>query len=294
MRLCRLFSVVLAGAGLIGCRSGDDGSANARLKNGSASNGAVGSRAAVPWFPRTAPLILAPGHAPDRSLIALADSTELEPEGSLLDSNATFIRLDGGTAPGKVAITQSAEGCIEASIDPAPSFPWGVGFIGGSPLPLKVDSLRGMSKQDSSALTRVAFRLASTVPNGAGSRFAGLPFVLVDLWRTKLPDGTTALAVTVRRQLNQEDSPLEERTFIIAESDASVPDGFALMYSEKSSGAEETVESRELLAAVMFPPTSAVDFIIAHDFGDETSYSIVERVGKAHWVLRWASRHFSC
>jgi hypothetical protein len=296
MRLRRsTFVALVAFLSLTGCRSGDDRSANSRQKNGTARTGPAGSLAgSVPWFPRTAPLLLAPGRSPDWSLIALADTTELEPEGSLLDSNATFIRLDGGSAPGRVAITQSAEGCIEASLDPAPSTPWGVGFIGGAPTPLRVDSMRGMSRQDSSALTRVAYRLASTVPNGPGSRFTGLPFSVVELWRARLPDGATAVAATLRRQINQEDSPLEERTFIIAESDATAPDGYALMYSEQSSGAEETVESRELLAAVTFPPATAVDFIVSHDFGDQTAYSIVERVARAHWVMRWASRRFSC
>lgn len=288
-------AALAASVSLTGCRAGNDQSANARQKNGAALGGASGSSASsVRWFPRTAPLLLAPGRSPDRSLIALADTTELEPEGSLLDSSATFIRLDGGTAPGRVAITQSAEGCIEASIDPAPAMPWGVGFIGGSPAPLKVDSIAGMTRQDSSALTRVAYRLASTVPNGRGSRFTGLPFAIVQLWRARLPDGSTAVAATLRRQINQEDSPLEERTFIVAESDPTAPDGYALMYSEQSSGAEETVESRELLAAVIFPPATAVDFIVAHDFGDQTSYSIIERVARSRWVVRWASRRFSC
>jgi hypothetical protein len=287
-------AALAASVSLTGCRSTDDRSANSR-QNGAAANGAGGTAATlVPWFPRTAPLLLVPGRSPDRSLIALADTIEVEPESALLDSNATFIRLDGGSAPGRVAITQSAEGCIEASLDPAPSTPWGVGFIGGSPAPLKVDSMAEMTRQDSSALTRVAYRLASTVPNPPKSRFTGLPFAVVQLWRTRLPDGSTAVAATLRRQINQEDSPLEERTFIIAESDSTAPGGYALMYSEQSSGAEETVESRELLAAVTFLPSSAVELIVSHDFGDQTSYSIVERVARGRWVVRWASRRFSC
>jgi hypothetical protein len=296
MRLRRFTFVALAASlSLTGCRSGDDRSANSRRKNGSAPNGPAGpSTASVPWFSGTAPLLLAPGRSTDQSLIALADTMEIEPEGSLLDSNATFLRLDGTRAAGRVAITQSAEGCIEASIEPAPSTAWGVGFIGGAPTPLRVDSIRGMSRQDSSALTRIAYRLASTVPNGAGSRFTGLPFAIVELWRARLPDGSTAVAATLRRQINQEDSPLEERTFIVAESDSTAPDGYALMYSERSRGSEETVESRELLAAVTFSPATTVDFIVAHDFGDQTAYSIVERVARARWVMRWASRRFSC
>jgi hypothetical protein len=30
------------------------------------------------------------------------------------------------------------------------------------------------------------------------------------------------------------------------------------------------------------------------NFGDETSYSIVERVARGRWIVRWASGRFSC
>src|SRR5258708_37464819 len=113
------------------------------------------------------------------------------------------------------------------------------------------------------------------MPSVGKSRFTGLPFAVVQLWRARLPDGSTVMAATLRRQINQEDSPLEERTFIIAESDSTAPDGYAKVYSEQSSGEEETVESRELLAAVTFPPAAAIDLVVSHDFGDETSYSII-------------------
>ena len=116
---------------------------------------------------------------------------------------------------------------------------------------------------------------------------------MVDLWRVKLPDGNTAVVAALRRQINQEDSPLQERTFIIAETDSLESDGFSLAYAQRSSGPEETVESRELLAAVRFP-SSSVEFIVAHDFGDESSYGIVERAAPRKWNLRWMSRRFSC
>src|SRR5258708_3259237 len=184
----------------MGCRSGDDRSAKSR-RNGAVVSGTGVQAPPVPWFPRAAPLLLAPGRSPDRSLIALAGAMGAEPECSVLDSNAPFTPLDGGNAPGRGA---------------------------------------------------------------------------------------------VGRQVSAEDSPLEERTFIVAESDATATDGFAKVYFEQSSGAEETVESRELLAAVTFPPSTAVDLIVSHDFGDETSYSIVERVVRGRWLVRWASRRFSC
>jgi hypothetical protein len=281
----------IAIAVLGGCRSADKSSSPSRSGNGPGTTERTNT---VSWFRGAAPLLLAPGRTPDRSLIALADTDQVEPEGALLDSNATFVRLDGTLLKGRVAITQSAEGCTEAAIEPAPATQWGAGFIGGSPTPLRVDSLRGMSPQDSSSLARTATRLASTVPNGPGSRFGGLPFVIVDLWRAKLPDANTSIVATLRRQINQEDSPLQERTFVIAESDSLEPDGYSLVYSQRSSGAEETVESRELLAVVTFPQSSAVELVVAHDFGDETSYGIVERSAPRKWAVRWGSRRFSC
>jgi hypothetical protein len=277
-----------------GCRAGDKPSASTGGSNDGGRSSTGGAARSVQWFRGAAPVLLAPGRTPDRALIVMADTDEVEPEGALLDSNATFLRMDGTTAAGRVAITQSAEGCTEAAIEPAPSVAWGVGFIGGSASALPVDSIRSMPPKDSSALTRTAFRLASTVPNGPGSRFGGLAFVIVDLWRVKLPDGRTAFAAALRRQINQEDSPLQERTFIIAETDSLEADGYSLAYSQRSSGPEETVESRELLAAVTFPKTPSVDFVIAHDFGDETSYGIVERTAPGKWTLRWMSRRFSC
>src|SRR2546430_9513705 len=44
-------------------------------KGGTSRNGSGGQSAgAVPWFPGMAPLLLAPGRSPDRSLIVLADT----------------------------------------------------------------------------------------------------------------------------------------------------------------------------------------------------------------------------
>jgi hypothetical protein len=96
---------------------------------------------------------------------------------------------------------------------------------------------------------------------------------------------------TTKRQINQEDSPLEERTLLVAESDAS--GSLSLVHSSRSAGPEETVEGSELLAAVSFGP-GQVQLVLSHDYGDETAYGIVERLSRGNWKLRWSSRRFSC
>jgi hypothetical protein len=134
------------------------------------------------------------------------------------------------------------------------------------------------------------FRLASGIPNTPGGRFAGLPFTLSDLWRIKTADGRIIIAATTKRQINQEDSPLEERTMLIAEADSL--GNFSRVYSSRSAGPEETVEGSELLAAVSF--SGMTQLVFSHDFGEEVSYSIVERGTTGGWTLRWVSRRFSC
>ena len=239
-------------------------------------------------------MLLVPAHSSDRSMVVMADSLDESLGEGQLAAAGTLLRLDGSTSTVAVSVSQGAEGCMEAVLAPAPPSSWGIGFVGSSARAISVDSLRGLSRTDSSTLTRMVFRLASGIQGTPGGRFSGLPFVLVDLWRVRLPAGSTAIVATTRRQINQEDSPLEERTFLVAESDPQASDGYSLMYSARSSGAEETVEGRELLAATMFDPSTSVDLVVGHDFGGQTSYSIIERTGPQRWVLRWASRRFSC
>jgi hypothetical protein len=273
------------------CRARDDAPESGARHPGPGTGGTPPR--SVSWFPGALPLLLLPSDANDRALVAFADSTVGEMKEGPMDSTATLIRLDGSRLSGRVTISRAGEGCTEGAIDPPPAGGWGAGFIGAVPVSLPADSLAGLSRADSTSLTRTAFRLASAVPNGDGGRFAGLAFTLVDLWRVRLPGGAFVLVASVRRQLNQEDSPLQERTFIVAEADSGSAEDYSLVHSDRSSGLEETVESRELLAAFAFP-TLPVAMVVGRDFGDQRGYTILERSGPRRWTVRWSSRRFSC
>jgi hypothetical protein len=244
----------------------------------------------VSWFDGAAPLLLVPAHSNDRALVVSADSLAPDLEDGDLQDAGSLVRLDGSISPVRVSLSSGSEGCVDAALQPAPSAGWGVGFVGKTPAGIHVDSIRAISRPDSLKLTPMVFRLASGVPNGDGGRFAGLPFSLTDLWRIQIPGGPAVIVATTRRQINQEDSPLEERTLLIAEADAS--GNFSRVYSARAAGPEETVEGSELLAAVSFSGSSQLVFF--HDYGGEVSYSIVERSATGSWALRWASRRFSC
>ena len=288
MRLRRLTFLPTALAVAASCNSRDAGSGAVRASGGSDS---TVSATPVAWFDGVEPLLLAPAHSNDRALVVAADSLAPDLEDGALRDPGTLVRLDGSTTPIRVSISSSSEGCVDAALQPAPATAWGAGFVGRAPAPIRVDSLRSIARADSSALAAVVFRLSSSVPNTPGERFAGLPFSLVDLWRIRAPDGATIIVATTKRQINQEDSPLEERTLLVAEADARGE--FALVHSSRSAGPEETVEGSEVLAAVSFAP-GQVQLVLSHDYGDETAYGIVERLARGNWKLRWSSRRFSC
>jgi hypothetical protein len=290
MRHRRLKSLATAlAAAFSACTSRDAASSGASSRNTAVDSAAHAS--AVQWFDGVEPLLLVPAHSNDRALVVQADSTAPDLEDGTLSEPGTLVRLDGSVEPTKVAVSSASEGCVDASLLPAPNSAWGVGFVGTAPRSVHVDSLRAISRTDSTILTPTVFRLASSVPNAPGGRFEGLPFSLVDMWRFRTADGVVVVATT-KRQINQEDSPLEERTLIIAESDQAGV--FSLAYSVRSTGAEETVEGSELLAVVAFAARADLELVFAHDFGQEGSYSVVERASRGKWKLRWMSGRLSC
>ena len=121
--------------------------------------------------------------------------------------------------------------------------------MGGVVSPLPMDSMPSLGRADSlDALTNLT-RLASAMPNDSAGRFTGLPFVVRAIWRLSIPNGPPAFIGFVRRQINQEATPLQELTFIIAER-SPADSTMNAVYSERSYGDEETIESRDILAAV--------------------------------------------
>jgi hypothetical protein len=288
MRHWRLTVLVAASAAVASCGSNDASPSKSRAAGTPTDTAKPTST--VSWFDGNTPLLLAPAHSNDRALVVLADSLAPDPEEGPVQESGTLVRLDGSTAPVQVTLSSGTEGCVDAALQPAPAAAWGVGFVGKAPIGIRVDSIRSISRSDSTALAAMIFRLASAVPNPPGGRFTGLPFSLVDLWRVNLADGTTVVVGTTKRQINQEDSPLEERTLLVAEADGS--GNFKQVYSNRSAGPEETVEGSELLAAVAL--AGGQQLVFSHDYGEEVSYSIVERSPSGAWTTRWASRRFSC
>lgn len=169
--------------------------------------------------------------------------------------------------------------------------PWAFGLVGAHLRPIKLDSLAGLTRADSAQLTAQATRLASMLPTGGGEdRFEGLPFAVRALWRFPVPKGE-AMVSGLMRQVNQEAQPLEERTMLVAERDSGTT-SWHTTYYERSRGADETVEARDVVAAAYVGGTEPM-LIVARDYSDAAAYSLIERTTNG-WRLVWTSPRVRC
>lgn len=242
--------------------------------------------------PQTAQLI-----APD---VGANTSQSLGVQATLVGRNGSVQTVSVRRAP--VDDTESSPGdecapsvpiLLALSHSGTPIAPWAVGFMGGQIRPLAMDSLEGLTRVDSADLVVQVTRLASLLPSDRLGHFVGLPFSVHSLWRFSTAHGGRTVAANLIRRVNQEARPLEERTMLVAERDSGSA-AYSLAYFEQSRGEEETVESRDILAAALAGLHAVPTLVVAHDFGDELSYSILERDAPTHWRVVWASPRPHC
>jgi hypothetical protein len=178
---------------------------------------------------------------------------------------------------------------------------WSAGFMSGHATALPMDSMMGLPSADSARRAAAIARAASALPDDTAAAFRGLPFAVRDAHQFTLPAGDTVLAAEVVRRLNQEASPQEEHLLIVLERDSLASPGggpppFVVAYSERTSGPEDDVESSEMLAAVVLghTPRQHAAIIISRDYGDGSSYTLLERVAPRRWRARWNSAYVGC
>jgi len=250
------------------------------------------------WDSAAGPVLLIAGESPTEAIVVPPDSGE-EAAAIAAVPNPAAVTLFGRDGSVQSAELQRAGGgdlCRAWPLSAAPPpRPWSVGFIGGVVAPLSLDSIESLGRADSAKLVTTAIRLASAIPNDSAGRFTGLPFTVRGLWRLTIPGSTQAFIATLVRQINQEATPLQERTFLIAERDPAVSDSaFASAYSDRSYGNEESIETREVLAAVQLGGARRPGLIISRDFGDSTSYALIVRDRAGAWRPQWNGPRRRC
>jgi hypothetical protein len=173
--------------------------------------------------------------------------------------------------------------------------PWSVGFVNGRVTSLPLDSVDALSSRDSMALVAEASRLASSVTEPSGPSFQGLRFTVRDIRRFQAAPGVQALVAHLIRRVNQEASPQEEQTLLIAERDSGTTSGpYQLAYAERAFGREEQVVAPEVLAAFRIAGSLQPSLVVARDSDDGVVYALLERTGSTRWRVRWTSGVTRC
>ena len=272
-----------------------DTAARPRSASPSTDSTAVASAPSA-WDPSAGPILLIPADSANRAFVIVPDSAARATVLSGLPRSAlvSLFGRSGSVQSAELPSISDASSCQAVGLQSAPPpHAWSVGFLGGVVAPIRADSIESSTSPDSASLAASAFHLASMLPNDSAGRFTGLPFVARGMWRFTLPNGSVVLAANVIRQINQEATPLQERTFLLAErlpSDTS----FTMVYHERSYGEEETIESGDFMAAVALGSNRNAAVILSRDFGDATAFSLIERGDDGQWRLRWTSARRHC
>lgn len=248
------------------------------------------------WDQSAGPLLLVVADSPNRAFVVAPDSASASTTLANLPHPASVTLLSrSGTVQNAELPTVADSGvCTTATLNAAPPpRAWNVGFAGGVVSPIPVDSLESISHTDSVSLVVWLNRLASALPNDSAGRFTGLPFVVGAIWRINVPGGPQVVVANLDRRINQEASPLQERTFLVAER-APSDSALATVYSERVYGAEETIQNQDILAASLLGANKNLGLIVSRDFGDAIAYALIERDDAGRWRQRWVSARRHC
>ena len=299
MKPFRLFGMILLPLLAAACeRAKSPGlSDSARLSGPLAMDSAItAAKVAQRWDPSLGPVLLVMADAPARAFVLVPDSAAAAASlsGIPRPASVTLFGRGGTVQTAELSAVTDSGVCAVGTLSAAPPpLPWAVGFIGGVVSPVSLDSTESVPRADSASIVVAAARLASALPNDTAGRFSGLPFVVRSIWRFTLPSGPQVVVTNLVRQINQEATPLQERTLLVSErqSKDSVP---IMVFSARAYGEEETVESRDLLAAMLLGEARDAALLLARDFGDTTGYSLLQRSSDGRWSVRWSSPRRHC
>jgi len=280
-----LLSGVICAAVIFGCGR-ESPSADSSTTQAAVTSSAADSA----WVPEVGDMLVVPGDSENSAVVLFPTA----PSARLVSSRAlTLFNTAGDSIGARLAMTPAdAQVCGDAPIihmRDVVRVPWSVGLLGRNVAALKLDSIEAMPPGDSAKLAADLSRLASGIALDAGSRFQGLPFAVLTARRAVVEGKDIVLAHLVRR-VNQEASPMEEHTLVVAER-AKAGDAATLAFSQRSEGKEETAEHFEILA--LERGAHSVLALVARDQESQTRYELLERSPDGTWRVRW-NRTLAC
>lgn len=265
------------------------------------------------WDSSAGPVVLARGASAENAWVVFPDYSDstvpdtLQLDASTLRGDSVSLVNRGGIVDRVPVISAGSkqwagDECIEwptATLgvggDTTRSAGWTIGFVEQHVSAVSLDSLDGMSGTDSARLAADLTRLASALPDDTSRTFRGIPFSVRYAYRFQAVAGTEGVVADLVRRLNQEASPLEQHTLIIAERSTATSDAaFHVAYHERAGGLEEAIETTDILAAVRLPSPEHLGLFVLREGQDTNAYALLERRPDGSWGVRWTSVHTGC
>jgi hypothetical protein len=161
---------------------------------------------------------------------------------------------------------------------------WNLALDASQARPVLVDAIEDLSPADSQRVVVRIQRALNALPDtGAAMEFRGLPVVVRDAWIVRLPT-TPVVVARAARLRNLEATAHEELRFVVLEGDQP-------RYVARVAGDEETVESWDLLAALMIQGRPWI--AIAREGVSSLQLELVARDSTA-WRSVWRSDALTC
>lgn len=169
---------------------------------------------------------------------------------------------------------------------------WKIGLESGKAKGFKVNPIGAEQSQDSAALTADVLGIASQIPQRDDAAFKGIPYSVRNAYRVSISESSLIIAEVVRK-INEEANPREEHVFLIGERQPPAQ-AFHLTFHKKSAGAEESLETTDLLSVIQIVKTGKPALIVSFDYEDGRKLGLIERFSESTWRLVWKSAYAGC
>ncbi|MBI1808369.1 MAG: hypothetical protein HYR75_00605 [Gemmatimonadetes bacterium] len=258
------------------------------------SRNASASTAAQRWDDEIGPFIALPTQDSGAVLLLMRDSLKgasVEAEIFSHDDRTVRTLLTPRAAP-RCGWTPAS---LAAGSSSALSDRWAMALAPGIASPLAFDALDDLSPRDSTDITiRVTRVISALAEDSSSAPFGGLPVVVRDAWRARLPDGASVVVAVATRSLNMESNPRSEVVTVVTESESAAPDAtWRAAFSRREAGPEDRVEGTDLLSGLLLHgATPVVTLLRDTDRGPVVDF--IERTAPMSWHLRWSTASSSC
>lgn len=169
---------------------------------------------------------------------------------------------------------------------------WTIGFTAGRVAAIPLDSIESLHSSDSASLAASIVRAAATLKSVSDPTFRGLPFRVRTAFTFRL-DSLDVVIADVVRSVNEEANPRIEHLLLLGERPMDSSSPFAIRYSSRSAGSEESTQVTELLAVLQISGAKRPVIVVNIEYSDGNRLGLLEKTGN-EWRLVWRSAYTDC